>query len=121
MPAYFKAGSDENNFSLRLSSRYTHDLFAEKMTEKERQKQRARLEEKMRSHGIDPKKSDYLKRDDGKTHATLRNSKSMDDCSFHITGNRKLQDYLYDHYLKDFEDCKSLHSVSCLAKEYGEK
>lgn len=121
VPAYFKAGSDENNFSLRLSFRYTHDLFAEKMTEKERQKQRARLEEKMRSHGIDPKNSDYLKRDDGKTHATLTNSKSMDDCSFHITGNRKLQDYLYDHYLKDFEDCKSLHSVSCLAKEYGEK
>ena len=121
VPAYFKAGSDENNFSLRLSSRYTHDLFAEKMTEKERQKQRSRLEEKMRSHGIDPKNSDYLKRDDGKTHATLTNSKSMDDCSFHITGNRKLQDYLYDHYLKDFEDCKSLHSVSCLAKEYGEK
>lgn len=121
VPAYFKAGSDENNFSLRLSSRYTHDLFAEKMTEKERQKQRSRLEEKMRSHGIDPKNRDYLKRDDGKTHATLTNSKSMDDCSFHITGNRKLQDYLYDHYLKDFEDCKSLHSVSCLAKEYGEK
>lgn len=121
VPAYFKAGSDENNFSLRLSSRYTHDLFAEKMTEKERQKQRSRLEEKMRSHGIDPKNSDYLKRDDGKTHATLTNAKSMDDCSFHITGNRKLQDYLYDHYLKDFEDCKSLHSVSCLAKEYGEK
>lgn len=121
VPAYFKAGSDENNFSLRLSSRYTHDIFAEKMTEKERQKQRSRLEEKMRSHGIDPKKSDYLKRDDGKTHAALRNSKSMDDCSFHITGNRKLQDYLYDHYLKDFEDCKSLHSVSCLAKESGEK
>lgn len=121
VPAYFKAGSDENNFSLRLSSRYTHDLFAEKMTEKERQKQRSRLEEKMRSHGIDPKNSDYLKRDDGKTHATLTNSKSVNDCSFHITGNRKLQDYLYDHYLKDFEDCKSLHSVSCLAKEYGEK
>lgn len=121
VPAYFKAGSDENNFSLRLSSRYTHDIFAEKMTEKERQKQRSRLEEKMRSHGIDPKNSDYLKRDDGKTNATLTNSKSMDDCSFHITGNRKLQDYLYDHYLKDFEDCKSLHSVSCLAKEYGEK
>lgn len=121
VPAYFKAGSDENNFSLRLSSRYTHDLFAEKMTEKERQKQRSRLEEKMRSHGIDPKNSDYLKRDDGKTHATLTDSKSMDDCNFHITGNRKLQDYLYDHYLKDFEDCKSLHSVSCLAKEYGEK
>lgn len=121
VPAYFKAGSDENNFSLRLSSRYTHDLFAEKMTEKERQKQRSRLEEKMRSHGIDPKNSDYLKIDDGKTHATLTNSKSMDDFSFHITGNRKLQDYLYDHYLKDFEDSKSLHSVSCLAKEYGEK
>lgn len=121
VPAYFKAGSDENNFSLRLSSRYTHDIFAEKMTEKERQKQRSRLEEKMRSHGIDPKNSDYLKRDDGKTNATLTNSKSMDDCNFHITGNRKLQDYLYDHYLKDFEDCKSLHSVSCLAKEYGEK
>lgn len=121
VPAYFKAGSDENNFSLRLSSRYAHDLFAEKMTEKERQKQRSRLEEKMRSHGIDPKNSDYLKRDDGKTHATLTNSKSMDDCSFHITGNRKLQDYLYDRYLKDFEDCKSLHSVSCLAKEAGEK
>ncbi len=121
VPAYFKAGSDENNFSLRLSSRYAHELFAEKMTEKERKKQRARLEEKMRSHGIDPKNSDYLKRDDGKTNATLTNSKSMDDCSFHITGNRKLQDYLYDHYLKDFEDCKSLHSVSCLAKEYGEK
>lgn len=121
VPAYFKAGSDENNFSLRLSSRYTHDLFAEKMTEKERQKQRSRLEEKMRSHGIDPKNSDYLKRDDGKTHATLTNSKSVNDCSFHITGNRKLQDYLYVHYLKDFEDCKSLHSVSCLAKEYGEK
>ena len=121
VPAYFKAGSDENNFSLRLSSRYTHDLFAEKMTEKERKKQRARLEEKMRSHGIDPKNSDYLKRDDGKTHATLTNSKSVNDCSFHITGNRKLQDYLYDHYLKDFEDSKSLHSVSCLAKEYGEK
>lgn len=121
VPAYFKAGSDENNFLLRLSSRYAHELFAEKMTEKERKKQRARLEEKMRSHGIDPKNSDYLKRDDGKTNATLTNSKSMDDCSFHITGNRKLQDYLYDHYLKDFEDCKSLHSVSCLAKEYGEK
>lgn len=121
VPAYFKAGSDENNFSLRLSSRYAHDLFAEKMTEKERQKQRSRIEEKMRSHGIDPKKSDYLKRDDGKTHATLTNSKSVNDCSFHITGNRKLQDYLYDHYLKDFEDCKSLHSVSCLAKESGEK
>lgn len=121
VPAYFKAGSDENNFSLRLSSRYPHDLFAEKMTEKERQKQRSRLEEKMRSHGIDPKNSDYLKRDDGKTHAALTDSKSMDDCNFHITGNRKLQDYLYDHYLKDFEDCKSLHSVSCLAKEYGEK
>lgn len=121
VPAYFKAGSDENNFSLRLSSRYTHDLFAEKMTEKERQKQRSRLEEKMRSHGIDPKNSDYLKRDDGKTHAALTDSKSMDDCNFHITGNRKLQDYLYDHYLKDFEDSKSLHSVSCLAKEYGEK
>lgn len=121
VPAYFKAGSDENNFSLRLSSRYAHELFAEKMTEKERQKQRARLEEKIRSHGIDPKNSDYLKRDDGKTHATLTNSKSMDDCSFHITGNMKLQDYIYDHYLKDFEDCKSLHSVSCLAKEYGEK
>lgn len=121
VPAYFKAGSDENNFLLRLSSRYAHDLFAEKMTEKERQKQRSRLEEKMRSHGIDPKNSDYLKRDDGKTHATLTNSKSMDDCSFHITGNRKLQDYLYDHYLKDFEDSKSLHSVSCLAKESGEK
>lgn len=121
VPAYFKAGSDENNFSLRLSSRYTHDLFAEKMTEKERQKQRSRIEEKMRSHGIDPKNSDYLKRDDGKTNATLTNSKSMDDCSFHIAGNRKLQDYLYDHYLKDFEDCKSLHSVSCLAKESGEK
>lgn len=121
VPAYFKAGSDENNFSLRLSSRYTHDIFAEKMTEKERQKQRSRLEEKMRSHGIDPKNSDYLKRDDGKTNATLTNSKSVNDCSFHITGNRKLQDYLYDHYLKDFEDCKSLHSVSCLAKEYGEK
>lgn len=121
VPAYFKAGSDENNFSLRLSSRYTHDLFAEKMTEKERQKQRSRIEEKMRSHGIDPKNSDYLKRDDGKTHAALTDSKSMDDCSFHITGNRKLQDYLYDHYLKDFEDSKILHSVSCLAKEYGEK
>lgn len=121
VPAYFKAGSDENNLSLRLSSRYAHELFAEKMTEKERKKQRARLEEKMRSHGIDPKNSDYLKRDDGKTNATLTNSKSMDDCSFHITGNRKLQDYLYDHYLKDFEDSKSLHSVSCLAKEYGEK
>lgn len=121
VPAYFKAGSDENNLSLRLSSRYAHELFAEKMTEKERKKQRARLEEKMRSHGIDPKNSDYLKRDDGKTNATLTNSKSMDDCSFHITGNRKLQDYLYDHYLKDFEDCKSLHSVSCLAKESGEK
>lgn len=121
VPAYFKAGSDENNFSLRLSSRYTHDLFAEKMTEKERQKQRSRIEEKMRSHGIDPNNCDYLKRDDGKTHATLTNSKSVTDCSFHITGNRKLQDYLYDHYLKDFEDCKSLHSVSCLAKESGEK
>lgn len=121
VPAYFKAGSDENNFSLRLSSRYAHDLFAEKMTEKERQKQRSRIEEKMRSHGIDPNNCDYLKRDDGKTHATLTNSKSVNDCSFHITGNRKLQDYLYDHYLKDFEDCKSLHSVSCLAKEYGEK
>lgn len=121
VPAYFKAGSDENNFSLRLSSRYTHDLFAKKMTEKERQKQRSRIEEKMRSHGIDPKNSDYLKRDDGKTNATLTNSKSVTDCSFHITGNRKLQDYLDDHYLKDFEDCKSLHSVSCLAKEYGEK
>ena len=121
VPAYFKAGSDENNFSLRLSSRYTHDLFAEKMTEKERQKQRSRIEEKMRSHGIDPNNCDYLKRDDGKTHATLTNSKSVTDCSFHITGNRKLQDYLYDHYLKDFEDSKSLHSVSCLAKEYGEK
>ncbi len=121
VPAYFKAGSDENNFSLRLSSRYAHDLFAEKMTEKERQKQRSRIEEKMRSHGIDPNNCDYLKRDDGKTHATLTNSKSVNDCSFHITGNRKLQDYLYDHYLKDFEDSKSLHSVSCLAKEYGEK
>lgn len=121
VPAYFKAGSDENNFSFRLSSRYTHDLFAEKMTEKERQKQRSRIEEKMRSHGIDPNNCDYLKRDDGKTHATLTNSKSVTDCSFHITGNRKLQDYLYDHYLKDFEDCKSLHSVSCLAKESGEK
>lgn len=121
VPAYFKAGSDENNLSLRLSSSYAHELFAEKMTEKERKKQRARLEEKMRSHGIDPNNSDYLKRDDGKTNATLTNSKSMDDCSFHITGNRKLQDYLYDHYLKDFEDSKSLHSVSCLAKEYGEK
>lgn len=121
VPAYFKAGSDENNFSLRLSSRYAHDLFAEKMTEKERKKQRARLEEKIRSHGIDPNNCDYLKRDDGKTHATLTNSKSVNDCSFHITGNRKLQDYLYDHYLKDFEDCKSLHSVSCLAKESGEK
>ena len=121
VPAYFKAGSDENNFSLRLSSRYAHELFAEKMTEKERKKQRARLEEKMRSHGIDPNNCDYLKRDDGKTHATLTNSKSVNDCSFHITGNRKLQDYLYDHYLKDFEDCKSLHSVSCLAKESGEK
>ncbi len=121
VPAYFKAGSDENNFSLRLSSRYTHDLFAEKMTEKERQKQRSRLEEKMRSHGIDPNNCDYLKRDDGKTHATLTNSKSVTDCSFHITGNRKLQDYLYDHYLKDFEDSKRLHSVSCLAKESGEK
>lgn len=121
VPAYFKAGSDENNFSLRLSSRYAHELFAEKMTEKERKKQRARLEEKIRSHGIDPNNCDYLKRDDGKTHATLTNSKSVNDCSFHITGNRKLQDYLYDHYLKDFEDCKSLHSVSCLAKEYGEK
>ena len=121
VPAYFKAGSDENNFSLRLSSRYAHELFAEKMTEKERKKQRSRLEEKIRSHGIDPNNCDYLKRDDGKTHATLTNSKSIDDCSFHITGNRKLQDYLYDHYLKDFEDSKSLHSVSCLAKEYGEK
>lgn len=121
VPAYFKAGSDENNFSLRLSSRYAHDLFAEKKTEKERQKQRSRIEEKMRSHGIDPNNCDYLKRDDGKTHATLTNSKSVNDCSFHITGNRKLQDYLYDHYLKDFEDCKSLHSVSCLAKESGEK
>lgn len=121
VPAYFKAGSDENNFSLRLSSRYAHELFAEKMTEKERKKQRARLEEKMRSHGIDPNNCDYLKRDDGKTHATLTNSKSVNDCSFHITGNRKLQDYLYDHYLKDFEDSKILHSVSCLAKEYGEK
>lgn len=121
VPAYFKAGSDENNFSLRLSSRYAHELFAEKMTEKERKKQRARLEEKIRSHGIDPNNCDYLKRDDGKTHATLTNSKSVNDCSFHITGNRKLQDYLYDHYLKDFEDSKILHSVSCLAKEYGEK
>lgn len=121
VPAYFKAGSDENNFSLRLSSRYAHELFAEKMTEKERKKQRSRLEEKIRSHGIDPNNCDYLKRDDGKTHATLTNSKSVNDCSFHITGNRKLQDYLYDHYLKDFEDCKSLHSVSCLAKESGEK
>lgn len=121
VPAYFKAGSDENNFSLRLSSRYAHELFAEKMTEKERKKQRARLEEKIRSHGIDPNNCDYLKRDDGKTHATLTNSKSVNDCSFHITGNRKLQDYLYDHYLKDFEDCKSLHSVSCLDKESGEK
>lgn len=121
VPAYFKAGSDENNFSLRLSSRYAHELFAEKMTEKERKKQRARLEEKIRSHGIDPNNCDYLKRDDGKTHATLTNSKSVNDCSFHITGNRKLQDYLYDHYLKDFEDSKSLHSVSCLAKESGEK
>lgn len=121
VPAYFKAGSDENNFSLRLSSRYAHELFAEKMTEKERKKQRSRLEEKIRSHGIDPNNCDYLKRDDGKTHATLTNSKSVNDCSFHITGNRKLQDYLYDHYLKDFEDSKSLHSVSCLAKEYGEK
>lgn len=121
VPAYFKAGSDENNFSLRLSSRYAHELFAEEMTEKERKKQRARLEEKIRSHGIDPNNCDYLKRDDGKTHATLTNSKSVNDCSFHITGNRKLQDYLYDHYLKDFEDSKILHSVSCLAKEYGEK
>lgn len=121
VPAYFKAGSDENNFSLRLSSRYAHELFAEKMTEKERKKQRARLEEKIRSHGIDPNNCDYLKRDDGKTHATLTNSKRVNDCSFHITGNRKLQDYLYDHYLKDFEDSKILHSVSCLAKEYGEK
>lgn len=121
VPAYFKAGSDENNFSLRLSSRYAHELFAEKMTEKERKKQRARLEEKIRSHGIDPNNCDYLKRDDGKTHATLTNSKSVNDCSFPITGNRKLQDYLYDHYLKDFEDSKILHSVSCLAKEYGEK
>lgn len=121
VPAYFKAGSDENNFSLRLSSRYAHDLFAEKMTEKERQNKRARLEEKMHSHGIDPKNCDYLKRDDGKTHATLTNSKSMDDCCIHIVGNRKLQDYLYDHYLKDFEDCKSLHSDSCLANEAGEK
>lgn len=121
VPAYFKAGSDENNFSLRLSSRYAHELFAEKMTEKERKKQRARLEEKIRSHGIDPNNCDYLKRDDGKTHATSTNSKSVNDCSFHITGNRKLQDYLYDHYLKDFEDSKILHSVSCLAKEYGEK
>ncbi len=121
VPAYFKAGSDENNFSLRLSSRYAHELFAEKMIEKERKKQRARLEEKIRSHGIDPNNCDYLKRDDGKTHATLTNSKSVNDCSFHITGNRKLQDYLYDHYLKDFEDSKILHSVSCLAKEYGEK
>ena len=120
VPAYFKSASDENNFSLRLSSRYAHDLFAKKMTEKERQKQRSRLEEKMRSHGIDPKNSDYLKRDDGKTHAALTNSKIMDDCCIHIVGNRKLQDYLYDHYLKDFEDCKSLHSDSCLAKEAGE-
>lgn len=118
VPAYFKAGSDENNFSLRLSSRYAHELFAEKMTEKERKKQRARLEEKIRSHGIDPNNCDYLKRDDGKTHATLTNSKSMDDCSFHITGNRKLQDYLYDHYLKDFEDCKSLRSDATF-KESG--
>lgn len=121
VPAYFKAGSDENNFSLRLSSRYSHDLFVEKMTEKERQNKRARLEEKMLSHGIDPNNCDYLKRDDGKTHASLTNSKIINDCSFHITGNRKLQDYLYDHYLKDFEDCKSLHSDSCLAKEAGEK
>ena len=117
VPAYFKAVSDENNFSLRLSSRYAHDLFAEKMTEKERQKQRVRLEEKMRSHGIDPKNCDYLKRDDGKTHTALTNSKIMDDCCIHIVGNRKLQDYLYDHYLKD---CKSLHSDSCLDKDDGE-
>ena len=110
VPAYFKAVSDENNFSLRLSSRYAHDLFTEKMTEKERQNKRARLEEKMRSHGIDPKNCDYLERDDGKTHAALTNAKSMDDCCIHIVGNRKLQDYLYEHYLKDFEDCMNLHS-----------
>ena len=121
VPAYFKAVSDENNFSLRLSARYAHDLFAEKMTDKERQKQRSRLEEKMRSHGIDPKNCDYLKKDDGKTHVALTYSKSMDDCCIHIVGNRKLQDYLYDHYLKDFEDCKSLHLASCLAKDAGEK
>ena len=118
VPAYFKAGSDENNFSLRLSSRYAHDLFAEKMIEKERQNKRFRLEEKMRSHGIDPKNCDYLKRGDGKTHASLTDSKSINDCNFHITGNRKLQDYLYDHYLKDFEDCKSLHSDATF-KESG--
>lgn len=118
VPAYFKAGSDENNFSLRLSSRYAHDLFAEKMTEKERQKQRSRLEEKMRSHGIDPKNCDYLTRADGKTYAALTNAKSMYDCCIHIVGNRKLQDYLYEHYLKDCEDCKSLHSDATF-KESG--
>lgn len=106
VPAYFKAVSDENNFSLRLSSRYAHDLFAEKMTEKERQNQRSRLEEKMRSHGIDPKNCDYLIRDDGKTHAALTYSKSMDVCCIHIVGNRKLQDYLYEHYIKDQDCCK---------------
>lgn len=116
VPAYFKLGSDENTLS--LSSRYAHDLFTEKMTEKERQKQRFRLEEKIRSHGIDPKNCDYLKRDDGKTHASLTDSKRINDCSFHITGNRKLQDYLYDHYLKDFDDCRILLSDATF-KESG--
>lgn len=46
----------------------------------------------MRSHGIDPKNSDYLKRDDGKTNATLTNSRVWTIVAFilQVIGNFKI-------------------------------
>lgn len=126
VPSYCKvvsgdpeSGDPEKVLPVRLSSRYQHKLNLESLSNKEQQKQKEKLMHKMLSHGIDPKHSNCLEVTEDK--ASLNDASLQDDPknSFHIVGNKKLQDFLYENYIKDFACEQDFKPEWQLSKEFS--
>ena len=112
-----KSNDPENNIPVRLSSRYQHKLNLENMSLKEQQKQKDKLMHKMLSHGIDPKHSDSLEITEDKACLNVASLQDEPENNFHIVGNKKLQDYLYEHYIKDFAYDQDLNLEEMVSKD----
>lgn len=112
-----KSNDPEKDFHIRLSSRYQHKLNLESMRNKEQQKQKDKLMHKMLSHGISPKHSNSLEITEDKACLNVDSLQDDPKNSFHIVGNKKLQDYLYEHYIKDFAYGQDLNLEEMIIKE----